>query len=81
MYDVSGLHPLQQSVVIGSYVKMLVRVVPSDRYRLTQEKSLANRLVYMDKFVVFKISQFYKSLTSRTDLPVVCLWSICKVPF
>ena len=60
---------------------MLVRVVPSDRYRLTQEKSLANRLVYMDKFVVFKISQFYKSLTSRTDLPVVCLWSICKVPF
>ena len=25
MYDVSGLYPLQQSLEIGSYVKMLVR--------------------------------------------------------
>ena len=37
MYDVSGLTPLQQSVVMGSYVKMLMRRVLSDRYRITQE--------------------------------------------
>ena len=36
MYDVSGLNPLQQSLVIGSYVKMLVPRVLSDRYRITQ---------------------------------------------
>ena len=28
--DVSGLYLLQQSLVIGSYVEMLVREVPSD---------------------------------------------------
>ena len=38
MYDVSGLYLLQQSLEIGSYVKMLVRKVLSDRYRITQEK-------------------------------------------
>ena len=38
MYDVSGLYPLQQSLVIGSYVKMLVREVLSDRYRIIQDK-------------------------------------------
>ena len=38
MYDVSGLYSLQQSLVIGSYVKMLVRRVLSDRYRTTQEQ-------------------------------------------
>ena len=38
MYDVLGLYPLQQSLVIGSYVKMLVRRVLSDRYRITQAK-------------------------------------------
>ena len=38
MNDVSGLYPLQQSLAIGSYVKMLVRSVLSDRYRRTQEK-------------------------------------------
>ena len=37
MYDVSGLYPLQQSLVIGSYVKMLLRGVLSDRHRITQE--------------------------------------------
>ena len=36
--DVSGLYPLQQSLVIGSCVKMLVREVLSDRYRITQGK-------------------------------------------
>ena len=30
MYDVLGLYPLQQSLVIGSYVKMLVCEVLSD---------------------------------------------------
>ena len=38
MTDVSGLYPLQKSLVIGSYVKMLVREVLSDRYRITQEQ-------------------------------------------
>ena len=38
MTDVLGLYPLQQSLVIGSYVKMLVREVLSDRYRITQEQ-------------------------------------------
>ena len=38
MYDASGLYPLQQSVVIGSYVKMLMRRVLSDRYRITREQ-------------------------------------------
>ena len=31
MDDVAGLYPLQQSLVIGSYVKMLVRRVLSDK--------------------------------------------------
>ena len=31
MNDVLGLYPSQQSLVIGSYVKMLVREVLSDR--------------------------------------------------
>ena len=35
---VSGLFHLQQSLAIGSYAKMLVRIVLSDRYRRTQEK-------------------------------------------
>ena len=38
MHVVSGLYPLQQSLVIPSYVKMLVRRVLSDRYRITQDK-------------------------------------------
>ena len=38
MTDVWGRYPLQQSLVIGSYVKMLVREVLSDRYRITQEQ-------------------------------------------
>ena len=38
MTDVSGLYPLQQSLEIGSYVKMLVRRVLSDKYRIPQEK-------------------------------------------
>ena len=36
MYDVLGLYPLQQPLVIGSYVKMLVSRVLSDRYRITK---------------------------------------------
>ena len=36
--SVSGLYPLQQSLEIRSYVKMLVRRVLSHRYRRTQEK-------------------------------------------
>ena len=39
MHDVSGLYPVQQSLVKESYVEMLVRRVLSDRYRITQEKS------------------------------------------
>ena len=39
MYDDSGLYPLQYSLVIGGYLKMLVCKVLSDRYRITQEKS------------------------------------------
>ena len=38
MNDVAGLCPLQQPLAIGSYVKMLVRRVLSDRYRITQEQ-------------------------------------------
>ena len=38
MYYVSGLYHLQQSQVIESYVKMLVRRVLSDRYRIKQEQ-------------------------------------------
>ena len=36
MTDVSDLYPLQQSLEIGSFVKMLVREVLSDRYGITQ---------------------------------------------
>ena len=36
--DVLGQHPLQQSLVIESFAKMLVRRVLSDRHRVTQEK-------------------------------------------
>ena len=36
--DVSGLYPLQLSLVIGSYVKMLVPRVLSDRYTKRQEQ-------------------------------------------
>ena len=39
MFHNWGLYPLQQSLMIGSYVKMLVPMVLSDRYRITQEKS------------------------------------------
>ena len=38
MNKVSGLCSLQQSLEIGSYVKMLVREVLSDRYRIREEK-------------------------------------------
>ena len=38
MYEVSGLYPLQQSVVIGSYVKILVRMILLHRYKITQAK-------------------------------------------
>ena len=38
MYDVSGLYPLQQLLVIESYVQMLVCEVLSDRCRITQEQ-------------------------------------------
>ena len=31
MTDASGLYPLQQSLEIGSYVRIMVRMVPSDR--------------------------------------------------
>ena len=44
MTDVLGLYPLQQSLVIGSYVKMLVRRVLSDRYGITQEKLQYHRV-------------------------------------
>ena len=37
MTDVLGLYPLQQSLVIGSYLNMMVREVLSDRYRITEE--------------------------------------------
>ena len=48
MTDVSGLYPLQQSLVKGSYVKMLMRRVLSDRYRITQEKFI-NLLMNFDQ--------------------------------
>ena len=38
MTDVSGLYPLQQSLVTGSNVKMLVREVLLDRFSMRQEK-------------------------------------------
>ena len=38
MADVWGLYPLQQSLVIGSYVEIMVREVLLDRYRTTQEQ-------------------------------------------
>ena len=43
MNDVSGLAPLQQSLVIGSYVE-LVRRVLSDRYRIRQEQFQYHRI-------------------------------------
>ena len=36
--DISRLYPLQQSLVIRSYVKMLMRRVLPDRYRITPEQ-------------------------------------------
>ena len=44
MYDVSGLYPSQQSLVNGSYIKMLVYRVLSDRYRITQEELQYHRV-------------------------------------
>ena len=44
MYDVSDLYPLQQSLIIESDVKMLVRRVLPDRYRITQEKFQYHRV-------------------------------------
>ena len=38
MHDAWGLYPLQQSLIIRSYVKVMVREVLSDRYRTTQEQ-------------------------------------------
>ena len=38
MTDLSSIYPLQQSLEIGSFVKMQVREVLSDRYRITQEQ-------------------------------------------
>ena len=38
MYDVLGLYPLQQSLLMGSYLKMLMCRVLSDRYRIIQEQ-------------------------------------------
>ena len=44
MTEISGIYPLQQSLEIGSYVKMMVRRVLSDRYRITQEKLQYHRV-------------------------------------
>ena len=47
MYDVSGLYLLQQSLAIESYVKMLMRRVLSDGYRITHEKNPVPRSINM----------------------------------
>ena len=44
MIDVSGYTLYRQSLVIGSYVKMMVRRVLSDRYRITQERFQYHRV-------------------------------------
>ena len=44
MYDSSSLYHLQQSLEIGSYAKMLVRRVLSERYRITQEQFQYHRV-------------------------------------
>ena len=48
MYDVSGLYLLQKSLELGSYVKMLMRRVLSDRYRITQDKFQFHRVEIYD---------------------------------
>ena len=51
MYDVSSIYHLQQQLlVIGSYVKMLVRGVLSDRYRIRQENSSTKEYKYIWRF-------------------------------
>ena len=58
MYDVSSLYPLQQSLGIGSYVKMLVRRVLADRYRRTQEKFQDHGV---EMCMTFRAYTFYNS--------------------
>ena len=49
--DVLGLYPLEHSLVIWSYVRMLVRRVLSDRYRTTQEQLQYHRAeIYITMF-------------------------------
>ena len=57
MYDVSGLHPLQQSLVMGSYVKMLMRRVLSDRYRMTYDKLQYQRVELDMAFQAYALYQ------------------------
>ena len=55
--DVSGIFPLQQSLVIESYAKMLVREVLSDRYRIIQEQFQYQQLKILMTFRTFTLYQ------------------------
>ena len=57
MFDVSGLYPLQ--LVIGSYVKTLVRRVLSDRYRMTQDKFQYHGVEIYDVLGLYPLSRTY----------------------
>ena len=57
MYDVSGLYSLQQSLVIGSYAKMLVRKVLSDRLRIAQEEFHYQGVEIRITFRAYTVSQ------------------------
>ena len=58
MYDVSGLYHLQQSLVIESYVKILVREVLSDRYGIPLEKFQYQEVEMLMTFLAYT---FYNS--------------------
>ena len=54
VYGVSGLYPLQHAV-IGSYVKMLVCEVLSDRYRIRQGQFQYQAIEILMTFRVYSL--------------------------
>ena len=62
MTDVSGLYPLQPSLVEGSYIKMLLRRVLSDRYRITQEIFQYHRVEMCMTFRVYMTDVTFRAL-------------------
>ena len=72
--DVSGWYPLQQSLVIGSYVKMLVHEVPSDRCTITQERFQYQGVGIL---VTFRAYTLYNSTSNGTGICLLLSYCCC----